>query len=445
MSRRLLGLLILLPLLAGCVGAQQVPRIGADQDPEEAFRVPLPVPTDASGGWALVSRRLGIIGQGRVVARIDEDGKVLWRTTLPAEFALTGRPGRTQAVATPTELAVMLVGAAASGRLPRMAALDPHTGRFTRLAPPPASPPGVLRLVSVAETPAVIHQAVAATCLPGASCTLTAWDVSTGKVQWKQRTRGPAVFAAPCISERVEKGMGVHGACDALTYVADGRLVMLPRGEARLHSTPIDLPRGDIAQVLPTPYRILVMTAPRAPGCRAQAAAYDFTTRSPSPVWQRTLTWDQPQAAVRDGCRRDPSIPLLMADRGTLPDAEGALVGHYFDGTFPLRLNPGEYPVARGSAIFAYRADGSHRDPNPAPSDGGSSQGLPEELSPAAQELGQETWYLPGRGRRGEVVAVDFRGGISWRRTTAGPPFFLTSNRLVYADGSSLVAIRAAD
>nr|WSW69046.1 PQQ-binding-like beta-propeller repeat protein [Streptomyces sp. NBC_00995] len=405
--------------------------------------MPLPVPTDASGGWALVRSSLGIIGQGRVAARIDENGKVLWRTELPAEFALTGQPGRTHAVATPTD-AVVLVGAAAAGRMPRLATLDPDTGRFTTLAPPPARPPGVLRLVTVAVTPAVIHQAVAATCLPGASCTVTAWDASTGKVQWERRTRGPAAFAAPCMPYRVENGDGIHGACDALTFVADGRLVTLRPGEARPRSTPIEPPRGVVVQVLLTPYRVLVMTAPHAPGCRAQVAAYDLTTRSPEPVWQRTVSWDQPQAAVREGCRRDPSIPLLMARRLTLPDAAGALVGNYYDGTFPLRLQPGEYPVARRSKVFARRAEGSWRDPNPAPSDGGSSQGLPDELSPDARELGNEAWYVAGKGRRGEIVAVDFEGEITWRYTTGGPPFFLTGSRLVYAEGSKLVAIGPA-
>ncbi|MFD7717208.1 hypothetical protein [Streptomyces sp. NPDC059814] len=51
--------------------------------------------------------------------------------------------------------------------------------------------------------------------------------------------------------------------------------------------------------------------------------------------------------------------------------------------------------------------------------------------------------YLPGRGRRGEIIAVDVHGKIIWRRTTSGPPFFLTDNQLGYADGSNLVAIRA--
>lgn len=79
--RRLFGLLLLLPLLAGCFvhGPQ---RIRWDEGAEDAFRVPLPVPTDASGGWALVIRRLGVIGQGRVAARVDENGEVLWRTKL---------------------------------------------------------------------------------------------------------------------------------------------------------------------------------------------------------------------------------------------------------------------------------------------------------------------------------------------------------------------------
>ncbi|MFG3140637.1 PQQ-binding-like beta-propeller repeat protein [Streptomyces sp. NPDC048211] len=439
MRHRLLGLLVILPLLAGCF-APSPPRIAPNVDPEEAFRVPLPVPTDASGGWALVNRRLGVIGQGRVAAKIDEDGKVLWRTALPSVFALTGRPGQTHAVATPSG-SLTLVGAAASGRLPRLATLDPVTGAFAMLASSPARPRGELRLLTVVSTTRIPRQAVAVTCLPGASCTLTAWDASTGRVLWKHRTHGPAVFAAPCNQDGERDGVTIHRECDPLAFVADGRLVLLRRGEDRLRSTPVELPRGEIGQVLPTLYRVLVMTVPHGPGCRARAAAYDLTTESRAPVWQRAFTWDQPQAAVRDGCRRDPSIPLLMAYRLTLPDAAGALVGRDFDGKFPLRLKPGEYPVADGSDIAAYRVDGSSRDPDPTPS--GTPHSRPAELKPTAQGLGQGTWYLPGSGRKGEIVAVDVYGKITWRRTTSGRPFFLSDNRLVYAQGSSLVAVRA--
>ncbi|WP_326736381.1 outer membrane protein assembly factor BamB family protein [Streptomyces sp. NBC_01022] len=444
MRRRLLALLVLLlPLLAGCYSEPSPPSVVAYEDPEDAFRVPLPVPTDASGGWALVSRRSGIIGQGGVVARIDEDGKVLWRTTLPAEFALTGRPGQTHAAVTPSDSMVTLVGEAASGRLPRMATLDSVTGRFTMLAASPARTPGELRIVTVSSTTGIPRQAVAATCLPGSACTLTAWDTATGKVRWTHRTRGPAVFAAPCNQDGERDGVAFHQECDPLAFVADGHLVTLRPGEDRLHSRPVELPRGDIAQVIPTLYRVLVMTAPHGPGCRAQAAAYDRTAEPPTPLWQRTFTWDQPQAAVHEGCRRDPSIPLLMAYRVTLPDAAGALIGNDFDGKFPLRLKPGEYPVAHGSDILAYRADGGYRDPYPAPSDVARTR--PAELKPTAQELGQGAWYLPGRGRKGEIIAVDVYGKITWRRTTSGRPFFHTGNRLVYAKGSSLVAIRASD
>ncbi|WP_406096604.1 hypothetical protein [Streptomyces sp. NBC_01013] len=438
--RRWLGLLVLLPLLAGCF-APGPPHIGVAEDPEEAFRVPLPVPTDTSGGWALVDPRWGIIGQGRVVARIDEDGKVLWRTTLPIRFALTGRPGQAHAVATPVG-EVTLVGAADRGRLPRVAKLDILTGRFQSLALPPARPPGNVRLVTVSSTAGGAPQAVAATCLPGASCTLTAWDAVTGQVRWTYRTRGPAVFAAPCDQGGGRNGVAPPRKCDPLAFVADGRLVTLRQGEDRLHARPVKLPRGEVAQVIPTLYRALVMTAPHGPDCRAQAAAYDLTTESPTPVWQRALTWDQPQAAVHQGCRRDPSIPLLMAYRLVLPDAAGALVGDDFDGTFPLRLKPGEYPVADRSEILAYRTDGRYRDPSTARSH--TPRKRPKELGPTARELGEGMWYVPGRGRRGEIIAVDVYGEITWRRPTSGPPFFLTGNRLVHAEGSTLVALRAA-
>ncbi len=291
------------------------------------------------------------------------------------------------------------------------------------------------------STTDIPRQGVAVTCLPGASCTVTAWDASTGVALWRHRTHGPAVFAAPCSQDGERDGLAIHRDCDPLAFVADGRLVLLRRGEGRLRSRPVDLPRGDIGQVLPTLYRVLVITAPHAPGCRARVAAYDLTTESPAPVWQRGFTWDQPQAPVREGCRRDPSIPLLMAYRLTLPDAAGALVGNEYGGKFPLRLKPGEYPVAHGSDVLAYRAERGFRDPNPVPS--ADARKRPPELGPTAQELGQDAWYLPGRGRKGEIVAVDVYGKITWRLTTSGRPFFLTGDRLVYAEGDSLVAVRA--
>ncbi|MFE9781679.1 PQQ-binding-like beta-propeller repeat protein [Streptomyces sp. NPDC005775] len=442
--RRLLGLLILLPLLAGCF-APGPPRIEASQETEEAFRVPLPVPTDPSGGWALVNRHLGVIGQGRVVARVDEDGKLLWRTTLPDQFALTGRPGRTHAAATPIDGPVLLVGAAASGRFPSMAKIDPVSGRVTRLAPPPARTPGKLRFVKVLSSSGLPFQAVAATCLTGSSCTVTAWDASTGKVLWKYRTRGPAVFAAPCDQGKQAKGPAFTQNCEVLAFVADGRLVTLLRGADRPHARPIEPSRGGVAEVIPTRYRVLVLSAPHGPDCRARAASYDLTDQptGSAPAWQRAFTWDQPQASVREGCRRDPSIPLLVGYRLTLPDSAGALVGDDYHGTFPLRLKPGEYPVAVGAEIFAHRADGSYRDPRTRPS--GHPRIRPEELTADARELGQGAWYVPGRGRKGEIIAVDVYGKITWRRTSNGTPFFLSSNRLVYAEGSHLVALRASD
>ncbi|TXS44694.1 PQQ-binding-like beta-propeller repeat protein [Streptomyces sp. OR43] len=440
--RRLFGLLILLPLLAGCF-APGPPPLKWYEGAEDAFRVPLPVPTDASGGWALVNRRLGVIGQGGVAARIDENGEVLWRTRLPARFALTGRPGQVHAVVGPSEIPLTLIGAALPGRLPFIATLDPLTGRFTELAYPPARTPGELRYVTVTWTSGT-RVAVAATCLPGSSCTLTAWNAETGQVRWKHRTRGPAVFATPCGQDGAAAGGGGDRylrRCDPLVFVADGRLVTLWSGEDRLRSRPVALPRGDIAEVIPGLYRVLVVTTPHGPGCRAHAAAYDLEAETTTtPAWQRTFSWDQPQAAVDEGCRRDPSIPLLVGPHLMLPDSAGALVGDAYHGTFFLRLKPGEYPVSYGGQVLAYRADGSHRDPSRAPST--ALRRLPSELVPAAQEVGgQGIWYVPGKGRRGEVIAADVYGKVTWRRTTSGPPCFL-GNRLVYANGSSLAALR---
>ncbi|MGW0937407.1 hypothetical protein [Streptomyces sp. NPDC002666] len=230
--------------------------------------------------------------------------------------------------------------------------------------------------------------------------------------------------------------------CDPLVFVADGRLVRLGDDEDGLRSRPVELPGGDIAQVLPTLYRILVVTAPHGSGCRAQIAAYDIEPETAAPAWQRTFTWDQPQAAVHEGCRRDPSIPLIEHSRLILPDSAGALVGDD-DGKFFLRLKPGEYPVTYGGGILAYRPDGSHRDPQPVPST--APRRRPSELVPAAQEVGESVWYVPGKGRRGEIIAVDVYGKITWRRDTSGPAFFLTGNCLVYASGSSLAALRSAD
>ncbi|MER7723158.1 PQQ-binding-like beta-propeller repeat protein [Streptomyces sp. NPDC096323] len=439
--RRLFGLLLLLPLLAGCF-APGPPRIEPYKDVEGAFRVPLPVPTDASGGWALADRRLGVIGQGRVAARIDENGEVLWRTRLPARFALTERPGQAHSVANPSAGPLTLIGAAPPGRFPLLATLDPWTGRFAELAYPPVRSPGELRLVTVTSTSGT-RLAVAATCLPASSCTVTAWDAVTGQVRWKHRTRGPAVFAPPCGQDGATgKGTTQYSRrCDPLVFVADGRLVTLQDGDDQLQSRPVALPQGDIAQVIPSLYRILVVTAPHGPGCRAHVAAYGLTAETTTaPAWQRNFTWDQPQAAVREGCRWDPSIPLFVGSHLTLPEAAGALVGDDYDGTYFLRLKPGEYPVAYGIGVLAYRTDGSYRDPQP-PS---TVRRLPMEFDPAAQNLGQGVWYIPGKGRRGEIIAIDVYGKITWRRATSGQPFFVGSNRLVYPYGSDLAAIRTA-
>ncbi|MEV6757132.1 hypothetical protein [Streptomyces sp. NPDC051214] len=436
--RRLCVLPLLLVTLVGCF-APQPPRLDARTEPDRAFSVPLPVPTNAVGDWSLVDSRNGMVGQGRWIARIDEDGRALWRTRLPAEFALTARPGRPHAASSGLS-PIVLVGAAAAGRLPALASVDPDTGRFRRLAPSPPRPAGKLSMITVLSG----RQAVAATCRAHASCTLTAWGSDTGQVQWTRRTRGPAVFAAPCLQQRGWKVPGQPGPhdCHPLTFVADGRIEVLRQGEQRPHGWRVKLPPGEIAQVYPTTYRTLVVTAPRGPACRVRVAAYDTVNQAPAPVWQRDFAWNQPQAAVRDGCRQDPTIPLMMGYRLTLPDAAGALIGDDNDGEFGLRLRPGEYPVAYGTRILAYRAGRGFRDPAPAKVDNAAR---PAELTPAAQPLGSGIWYVPGEGRKGVVLAVDVYGKVTWRRAVGGPPFFLGDNRLVYADGSRLTALHARD
>ncbi|MEU4145727.1 hypothetical protein [Streptomyces parvulus] len=438
MRRRLVPpLLVLLAALGGCF-APQPPELHAGVEPERAFSVPLPVPTDDVGDWSLVDARSGIVGQGRWIARIDEDGRTLWRTHLPAEFALTASPGRPHAGASGTSPAV-LVGAAPPGMLPALASVDPNSGRLLRLAPSPARPAGELRMVTVPTA----GQAVAATCRPRGSCTLVAWEPRSGRVQWTRRTHGPAAFAGLCEQERGWKVPGRPGrrGCRPLTFVADGRVEVLGQGEEVLRGRRVNLPPGEVAQVYSTPYRTLVVTAPRGPACRVRVAAYDMVELAPAPVWQRDFTWEQPQAAVRDGCRRDPAIPLLMGFHLTLPDAEGALIGSDYDGEFRLRLRPGEYPVAHEGRVLAYRAGRGFRDPNPAEPDDAALR--PAELPPAAEPLGNRIWYVPGDAPGGTVIAVNVYGEITWRRTVGGPPFFLGSNRLVYADGSHLTALRA--
>ncbi|MCC9158277.1 PQQ-binding-like beta-propeller repeat protein [Streptomyces parvulus] len=435
--RRVPPLLVLLAALGGCF-APQPPDLSASEVPERAFSVPLPVPTDEVGDWSLVDARNGVVGQGRWIARIDEDGRTLWRTRLPAEFALTAKPGRPHAGASGTSPTV-LVGAAPPGMLPALASVDPSTGRFLRLAPSPSRPAGELRMITLSSA----RQAVAATCRTRGSCTLVAWDPYSGQVQWTRRTVGSAVFAAPCGQQRGRKVPGLPGqdACRPLTFVADGRIEVLGQGEQRLHGRRVDLPPGEVAQVYTTTYRTLVVTAPHGPACRVRVAAYDTVEQAPAPVWQRDFVWEQPQAAVRDGCRRDPAIPLLMGFRLTLPDAEGALIGDDYDGEFRLRLRPGEYPVAHEGRVLAYRAGRGFRDPDPAKPDDAALR--PAQLPPDAEPLGNGIWYVPGAARRGTVIAVDVYGEITWRRTVGGPPFFLGPDRLVHADGPHLTALRA--
>ncbi|MFI7336421.1 PQQ-binding-like beta-propeller repeat protein [Streptomyces sp. NPDC050085] len=438
--RRLFVLLLLVVTLAGCF-APQPPQLDARDEPERAFSVPLPVPTDDVGDWSLVDAPNGIIGQGRWIARVDEDGRALWRTHLPAEFALTTRPGQPHAAASgPSPSPSVLVGTASPGLLPALASVDPNTGRFQRLAPSPPRPAGELQTITVSPS----RQAVAATCRSHGSCSLVAWDTGTGQVQWTRQTRGPAAFAAPCVQQRGWKvpGQPVPHACHPMTFVADGRIEVLRQGEQRPHGWRVQLPPGEVAGVYPTTYRTLVVTVPHGPACRVRVAAYDTGNQAPAPVWQRDFAWEQPQAAVRDGCRQDPTIPLLMGYDLTLPDAAGALIGNDYDGEFPLRLRRGEYPVAYGARVLAYRAGRGFRDPNPAKPDDAALR--PAELPPAAQPLGGGIWYAPGDGRKGTVIAVNVYGTVTWRRLVSGPPFFLGDNRLVYADGSRLTALRAS-
>ncbi|MFD7863302.1 hypothetical protein [Streptomyces sp. NPDC059783] len=409
---------------------------------EEAFRVPLPVPTDGTGGWSLVDRRLGVVGQGTAVARIDEKGKVLWRTTLPAAFALTGRPGGPHATSAPPYGTLTLVGAAEHGRFPSLGTIDPATGVFTRLTVrPPRRPAGTLRLIRVTSSPGTRYQVIAATCLPGDLCTLTSWDGLTGKVLWTRHPHGPAVFAEPCSRSSSSSPSEVNESCDPLVLVADGRLVMLRGDEEKPLSRPLRLPPGDIGQVIRTLYRVIVTTVPHAPDCRARAAAYDADSPAAAPVWQRTFTWNQPQAPLRDGCRYDPSIPLIQSSDLVLPDAAGALIGDDYHGTFPRRLDPGEYPVAHRNGIVAHRPDGTYRTLGPAFPEGARPR--PRKLTPDAQSLRNGLWYLPGTGRHGEILALDSDNTITWHLPSSGPPFLLTGDRLVYPEGGELVGVRS--
>src|SRR6187200_880661 len=97
-----LAAVVVLALMA-CMFPASPPTI---LDPKGALvvaaRAPLPVPMDDHGTWPLVLPRLGILGNGRTLARIGLDARPLWMVELPPELAITrAAPGPGSAYASP--------------------------------------------------------------------------------------------------------------------------------------------------------------------------------------------------------------------------------------------------------------------------------------------------------------------------------------------------------
>jgi PQQ-like domain len=423
-------------LLSGCF--YQLPPDLGDTGPYkvvEAFRVPLPVDPGADARWQSVVPEWGVLGEGRRLARVDSDGKVLWSQELPGEFAITAPAGAPHSLVPAGEHGLMVLAGSPEAAGPAAVRwIDAETGqtRWERRFPR-ARPGEATNQVIFASNNDQIS--VAAHCTP-ARCELTGMDV-LGKTLWTVR-----------MNERVRLADGVASVgfltpasyrsrrqdssrpCPCLYLVGKARLYQLdPLTGKRVWVARLD--SAGVGHVFGTTYRTVVVSAPRGPACTATATGLASDRR----VWSLRFRWEQPTAARQpDGCRYDPALPLMFGLDLVFPDAGGALVVDDYDGRVRHRLDRGESAEA-GGGLLTWTPGIGYREERWSPRTTEVIQAVRERS--LVTLAGSGLVFSTERGF-GPLTFVRFRGEVAWREASAGHTFMMGfvhgRTRIVYAD-----------
>ncbi|WP_030443016.1 PQQ-binding-like beta-propeller repeat protein [Actinoplanes subtropicus] len=370
----------------------------------EMWRLPSPLPAPAGRQWAFVDDQRGYLGEGRRLVSFDLiRGVMHWEADLPAPYAVTAGSVRVG------ESAVVV--RSPSGSVLALSAYDGHT------------------LWEQAGT-----QAVLGGTDPGAfvfvagcgrsGCDLTQRDQISGKVVWRRHRTGPVV-------DMMDAGPTMGG-----VYLFGPRTLSLV--DAADGSTRWSLPRPPGAGVMPFPGldRTVLVTPPALPVCTATFRGVEDGRI----VWTRTAAWDDAGAPAAP-CGYDPA--RLTADiNGPLIPVEGAF----------LRLDarsgavrstprePGQYLVSGGHDEITWTPGVGYRGRGPGGPVGPLAVPPPADGHPWAEGHGTVWVLAAGSG----VVACRFDGGLLWSHP-APTPVLLAPNRLIYLDGSTLVAVGVKD
>ncbi len=219
---RALAVLCAGAVLTGCFGPQPPMFSDGKSVPSERRRIPLTVPPGPDGSWSLLRTRDGLLGQGRKLARIPQEGEEGvrapvrgWTVTLPAEFAITSRlPGGPHSAVPLSSAGTVLIGGRAGRADPTAVALaDPGSGALVwRHTLPPDS--------RVFMTAGPLGEEIGAATCSAAGCRFTAWDASRGTRQWSTRITGAHRVRTDCGADALG-GASAAGLCEPLLIGKD--------------------------------------------------------------------------------------------------------------------------------------------------------------------------------------------------------------------------------
>ncbi|MFE2090827.1 hypothetical protein [Streptomyces sp. NPDC059460] len=428
-------------VLTGCFGPQPSRFGDGVSVPSEQRRIPLTVPPGPDGSWSLLVAKEGLIGQGRKLARIPQEGEKGvrapvkgWTAALPAEFAITSRlPGRPHS-AVPLPYGIVLIGGRTGRTDPTAVALaDPSSGALLwRHILPPGS--------RVLALPGTTGPAIGAATCSGAGCRFTAWDVHRGTRQWSRLIPGAYRVLTPCGADALGGREAAPGLCEPLVIGKD-RVGTLDEETHRPEWIPgLRPPAGTVDRVARFSYRTFLVTAPARGSCRATVLAA-APPGDEHKGWRYDFVWDQPQAA-RDphtGCRWNPSLPLNTAYDLVLPERGGALVLDPYFGPehSPRRLAEGAYVVAadgRGSPDLIRAPGGPDRPLDAALADRKRTKALGAGARQVVEGL-----FQVGR----KLLLVGYDGAVR-RRWTSDCIAFPAANSaaVMYCDDRNLVEVK---
>jgi hypothetical protein len=434
---------------AGCFAGQQDPY-DLNAPLTKVFEVPTPVEPWADGGWHLVLPQVGVVGEGRALVRMARDGALRWSLQLPEAYALTGAPGGAHSFLHTDRGELLLLGGAAGVNGPasvRLVRLDTGETAWERRLPSDFEGRNLVTLDKTGfDEPTVVVSSCGAT-----GCALAGWSIGDGHQQWKT-----TVAAAQFVARGTEPGLGGGGIDQRRPGEVQGWSVVFAVGPTwfRRVSTvdgkigpAVPRPRGAVAYMIFTIYRLVVVTRPEHPGCVATVTSYalDNDLRA---AWRKTLHWTDPRVPARSGqCRIDPSKPVMGQFTLWLPDVRGWQLVSDYDGTVKFRLDPEDYPL---TDYMIWGADGHYRRIGPTAMQDGStpSTSALAAVVPAGEppmvfeaESGLEV-VRDGDG----LSACDYPlcGSPRWHAPGARAVLLLGERRMVFLGATSAVGVGPA-